>query len=290
MGLPKNKYMFFIAIIIGLFFVIWSCSCKVEKFQGWQGQTPRPVPAATVVNDDEIDALKKKLEERFDTVSKQLCPSFNIVMTEIAKTKESAATQEEKEKAAIVQMSAEAGGKIYDCRSYPDHLQIPADIGPIVAKTATYLYKKLTKLVENVKVALSCKTPPMENYIDYHLGNSPEKSEMHYSNVVEYYEDICSPESMTVRKKLAEEEKKKAEAGSCTAPDEIDNTRKKQLLEMRIKSLENVVMDPSWGPVVEKIREAVEYFIETKRKIDAGTLVPDCGDGGMKPVGFEPVV
>jgi hypothetical protein len=292
MALPqtllKNKYAIFAAIIIGLFFVLWGCTCNKEFFTGFQGQAQKPVEPPKTVTDDEIEGLKKELEDLFETVSKDLCPSFNIVRNEIAKQKEGA-TEADKQAAALKQMTAESGGKLYDCRSYPDHLQVPADIGAIVTNSAAYLYKKLTGLVDNVKAALSCKPvqAPAEGFATDSVsanprqpthGNAPVKSSnTHYSGVVEYYADICSPELMEVRSAEA----KKRAAESCDAPDQISNARKKALLDVRIKSLRGIVEDPAWEPVMVKIREAVAYFVETKKKIDAGTLVPSCSDADM---------
>lgn len=290
MALPqtllKNKYAIFAAIIIGLFFVLWGCGCNKEFFTGFQGQASKPVEPPKTVTDAEIDGLKKELEDLFETVSKDLCPSFNIVRNEIAKQKEGA-TEADKQAAALKQMIAESGGKLYDCRSYPDHLQVPADIGPIVTNSAAYLYKKLTGLVDNVKAALSCKPNiPAEGFATDPRqpthGNAPMKSaNTHYSGVVEYYADVCSPELMEVRSAEA----KKRAAESCDAPDQIPNARKKALLDVRIKSLRGIVEDPAWNPVVKKIAEAVAYFVETKKKIDAGTLVPNCSDADMAGFG-----
>ena len=291
MALPqtllKNKYVIFTAIIIGLLFVLWECGCNKEFFVGFQGQAPKPVVVAKAVSDAEIDGLKAELEGLFETVSKDLCPSFNIVRNEIAKGKEGA-TEADKQAAAVKQMTAESGGKLYDCRSYPDHLQIPADIGAIVTNSAAYLYKKLTKLVDNVKAALSCKPNAVAQegfaanpWQSVHATAPVKSANTHYSGVVEYYADVCSPELMEVRK--AEAVKRDAE--SCDAPDQISNDRAAALLRTRIKSLRGIVEDPAWEPVMVKIREAVAYFVETKKKIDAGTLVPSCSDADMAAFG-----
>lgn len=248
----KNKYIIFVAIIIGLFLVVVGCNCgrvAREGFQGWAGMTPKPMATVPVVGADEIAGLQKRLEASFNVVATGLCPSFNLVKEEIAKGMDG------DEEGAVRKMTEEAGGRIYDCRSYPDHLQVPADIGVIVSNTAAYLYTKLTALTENVKDALSCKLPA-ESYSDYVDS-----------------EGVCSPELMAVRKK---EEEKQA-ALTCQDPARVDNLKKKMMLESRIKSLEGAVNDPAWEPVIGKIRDALKYFMEIKAKIDAGTLMPECG-------------
>lgn len=275
----KNKYVVFIAIIIGLFFVVFACNCGrvardgfmglkfhsiqahsvSEGFQGWAGMTPKPMAAEPVVGADEVAGLQKRLEAAFNVAATSLCPSFNLVKEEMAKQMEG------DEEAAVRKMTEEAGGRIYDCRSYPDHLQVPADIGVIVSNTAAYLYKKLTDLTENVKSALSCKIPnpnqQTESYSDYAIP-----------------EGVCSPELMSIRKK---EEEKQA-ALTCQDPARVDNLKKKMMLESRIKSLEGAIKDPAWEPVIGKIRDALKYFMEIKAKIDAGTLMPDCGEEGFR--------
>ena len=266
--------MLFIAIIIGLFLVVFLCNCNspfLEPFQGWAGRTEKPLAVEPSVGEAELKVLRERLEAAFNIVSVNLCPSFNLVKDEMAKGLEGA-TKSEKETAAIKQMTEEAGGRIYDCRSYPDHLQVPADIGVIVSNTAAYLYKKLTDLTKNVKDALSCKVPvpapapapaqeQSEPYSDY---ASPE--------------GVCSPELMAVRKK---EEEKQA-ALTCQDPARVDNLKKKMMLETRIKSLEGAIKDPAWEPVIGKIRDALKYFMEIKAKIDAGILMPDCGQEGFR--------
>lgn len=275
----KNKYVVFVAIIIGLFFVIFACNCgRVvgegfmglkshstqahvvrEGFQGWAGMTPKPMAAEPVVGADEVAGLQKRLEAAFNVVATGLCPSFNLVKEEMAKQMDG------DEEAAVRKMTEEAGGRIYDCRSYPDHLQVPADIGVIVSNTAAYLYKKLTDLTENVKSALSCKIP------------NPTQVTESYSDYVDS-EGVCSPELMAVRKK---EEEKQA-ALTCQDPARVDNLKKKMMLESRIKSLEGAIKDPAWEPVIGKIRDALKYFMEIKAKIDAGTLMPQCGEEGFR--------
>ena len=260
-GLKKKHALFFV-IIIGLFLVVLLCNrCGVlepllEPFQGWAGRTEKPLAVEPGVGEAELKVLRERLEAAFNIVSTSLCPSFNLVKEEMAKGAQGlqSSTKAEKEAAAIKQMTEEAGGRIYDCRSYPDHLQVPADIGNIVSNSAAYLYTKLMTLTENVKAALSCK--PMEGYAD-----------------------VCSAELMSVRKKL---ETEKA-AASCMDPASVDNLTKKMMLETRIKSIEGAVNDPAWEPVVGKIRVALKFFMEIKAKIDAGTLMPDCGDGMVIP-------
>ena len=251
----KKKHALFLVIIIGLFLVVLLCNrCGVlEPFQGWAGRTEKPLAVEPGVGEAELKVLRERLEAAFNIVSTGLCPSFNLVKDEMAKGAQGD-TNAEKEAAAIKQMTEEAGGRIYDCRSYPDHLQVPADIGVIVSNSAAYLYTKLTALTENVKAALSCK--PMEGYAD-----------------------VCSAELMSVRKKLETEK----QAASCMDPASVDNLTKKMMLETRIKSIEGAVNDPAWEPVVGKIRDALKYFMEIKAKIDAGTLMPDCGDGMVIP-------
>lgn len=274
----KNKYIYFALIIIGVFFVIWGCNCNKEYFQGWEGSTPKPVAEPVKTGDEEIDTLKKELETYFNKVSADLCPSFTLIRDEMAKQRD-VGTEDQKRALAVNQMTKEVGGKIYDCRSYPDHLQVPADIGTIVANTAAYLYKKLTQLMTTTKDALACKPAPVstENYEDYDSDSHGMGQSTHYSGVVEYYQDICSPELMSIREEEAKKAEAQSNAKSCIAPTEVDNTSKKQLLLLRIKSLKNVVEDPAWKPVIAKIDEAVKYFTDIKEKIDAGTLKPDCG-------------
>jgi hypothetical protein len=233
-----------------------------------------------------------------------------MVRDEIAKGKKGA-TAEEKNKAAVAQMQKEAGGKIYDCRSYPDHLQVPADIGSIIQSTAVYLDKKLSGLLERVEAALSCKPLPVEEGEDTSAANDydpvvvpPELREAfkngatvehyrssrsegrwcetegeHYRNVVEYYEDVCTPEQMTVRKKDAEEKAAVASASSCAPPDEITFAQQKVLLETRIKNIEKVLKDAGWAPRIKRVQDTLRRFQEIKAKVDAGTLVPNCGAG-----------
>jgi hypothetical protein len=212
-----------------------------------------------------------------------------MVRDEIAKGKKGV-TAEEKNKAAVAQMQKEAGGKIYDCRSYPDHLQVPADIGSIIQSTAVYLDKKLSGLLERVEAALSCKPLPPEEGADAAAANDydpvevpPELREAfkngatveHYGNVLEYYADICTPEQMTVRKKKAEENA----AAACAAPDEISFAQQKVLLETRIKNIQSVLKDAEWAPRIKRVQDTLRRFQEIKAKVDAGTLVPNCGAG-----------
>jgi hypothetical protein len=251
-----------------------------------------------------------------------------MVKEEIAKGKKGSAA--EKEAAAVAQMRKEAGGKIYDCRSYPDHLQVPADIGAIVEASATYLDKKLAGLLERVEAALSCKPLPIvegeggdENSIDidvpaelketftgarqggehYRNNGWNDAGAMpggeHYRNngwndagarpggenyrtVVEYYADVpqeavCSPDQMKTRAAIAAEKAAAASAASCKAPTEISYAQQKQLLEARIKNLSRTLKDPAWAPRIIRVKATLRRFQEIKAKVDAGTLVPNCG-------------
>lgn len=255
----KKKYALFLVIIIGLFLVVLLCNrCGVlEPFaETWAGRTEKPLAVEPGVDEAELKTLRERLEAGFNIVSTGLCPSFNLVKEEIAKGAQGD-TKAEKEAAAIKQMTEEAGGRIYDCRSYPDHLQVPADIGVIVSKTAAYLFTKLTNLRNDVNAALSCKP------------NLPGPTEG--------YADVCSAELMSVRKKL--ETEKAAE--SCMDPASVDNLTKKMMLETRIKSIEGAINSSGWKPIIGMINQYLKEFMEIKAKIDAGTLMPDCGDGGM---------
>lgn len=279
--------------------MVYVCGCfgqsVLEGYAGWQGMAARPVAPAITVED--VVPLRKELEALFIQAGEALCPSFNMVKEEIAKGKKGSAT--EKEAAAVAQMRKEAGGKIYDCRSYPDHLQVPADIGAIVEASAAYLDKKLAGLLERVEAALSCKPLPIvegegddEEGFAPHSGAYPERApgaregfasqREHYRNVVEYYADVpqeavCSPDQMKTRAAIAAEKAAAASAASCKAPTEISYAQQKQLLEARIKNLSRALKDPAWAPRITRVKATLRRFQEIKAKVDAGTLVPNCG-------------
>ena len=274
--------------------------------------------------------LRRELEGLFTEAGEALCPSFNMVKEEIVKAKKG--TVAEKETAAVTQMRKEAGGKIYDCRSYPDHLQVPADIGDIMTTSATYLDKKLGGLLERVDAALSCKPLPIvpeeesadENTIDVAVppelretfiggprgehyrsegrlgeprgehyrseGRLGEPRGEHYRNITEYYADvpgadedlesaICTPDQMKTRAVMEAEAAARAAAATCKAPEQINYAQQKQLLEARIKSLTRALKDAEWEPRIKRVKETLRRFQEIKAKIDAGTLMPNCGPG-----------
>jgi cytochrome c5 len=297
MSFSKKSLQLLLICTIGIGLLVYLCGCwgfgsvKEGFANGWQGTSPRP--PAPVIGEEDVAPLRKQLEGLFVTAGEALCPSFTMVRDEIAKGKKGASA-EEKNKAAVAQMQKEAGGKIYDCRSYPDHLQVPADIGSIIQSTAVYLDKKLGGLLERVEAALSCKPLPPEEGEDTSAANDydpvvvpPELREAfkngatveHYGNVVEYYADVCTPEQMTVRKKDAEEKAALANASSCAAPDEISFAQQKVLLETRIKNIEGVLKDAEWAPRIKRVQDTLRRFQEIKAKVDAGTLVPNCGAG-----------
>ncbi len=288
MSLSKKSINLLIVCTIGIGLLVYLCGCwsLAEGFAGWQGTAPKP--QEPIIGEEDVAPLRKQLEGLFVQAGEALCPSFTMVRDEIAKGKKGASA-EEKNKAAVAQMQKEAGGKIYDCRSYPDHLQVPADIGSIIQSTAVYLDKKLGGLLERVEAALSCKPlPPEEGDVsasnDYDPVEVPPElreafqngaSVEHYANVVEYYADVCTPEQMTVRKKKAEENA----AAACAAPDEISFAQQKILLETRIKNIEGVLKDAEWAPRIARIKDTLRRFQEIKAKVDAGTLIPNCGAG-----------
>jgi hypothetical protein len=244
-----------------------------EGYTGWQGAIPRPPPP--VITEKDIAPLRRRLEELFHTLGEQLCPSFNMVKEEMMKAIEEG-TKEEKGRKAIAKMETEAGGPLFDCRSYPDHLQVPANIGAIILSTATYLDKKLARLLGRVEAALSCKPVPVEES----FTTSKTPLENHYTNVVEYYADvptqpICTPTQLAIR----EADAATAAARSCADPKAIPYSAQKQLLEMRIQSLERIYNDRAWAGRIARIKIALNRFQEIKAKIDAGTLVPNCGPG-----------
>lgn len=297
MSFSKKSIQLLLICTIGIGLLVYLCGCggfsglrTEEGFAGWQGTSPRP--AAPIIGEEDVAPLRKQLEGLFVTAGEALCPSFTMVRDEIAKGKKGASA-EEKNKAAVAQMQKEAGGKIYDCRSYPDHLQVPADIGSIIQSTAVYLDKKLGGLLERVEAALSCKPLPVEEG-DVAASNDydpvtvpPELRESfqngatveHYRDMVEYYADVCTPEQMTVRKKDAEEKAARAGASACAAPDEISFAQQKVLLETRIKNIEKVLKDAEWAPRIKRVQDTLRRFQEIKAKVDAGTLVPNCGAG-----------
>ncbi len=293
MSFSKKSINLLIVCTIGIGLLVYLCGCWgfAEGFAGWQGTTPKP--QAPIIGEEDVAPLRKQLEGLFVTAGEALCPSFTMVRDEIAKGKKGA-TAEEKNKAAVAQMQKEAGGKIYDCRSYPDHLQVPAAIGSIIQSTAVYLDKKLSGLLERVEAALSCKPLPVEEGEDTSAANDydpvevpPELREAfkngatveHYGNILEYYAEICTPEQMTVRKKDAEEKAARASASSCAAPDKITFAQQKVLLETRIKNIQAVLKDAEWAPRIKRVQDTLRRFQEIKAKVDAGTLVPNCGAG-----------
>ncbi len=313
----KKTIQLLLISIIGIILIVYVCGCYgssvLEGYTGWQGMAARPAPPA--VTEEDVVPLRKELEGLFFQAGEALCPSFNMVKDEIAKGKKGSAA--EKEAAAVAQMRKEAGGKIYDCRSYPDHLQVPADIGAIVEASAVYLDKKLGGLLERVEAALSCKPLPIvedggaadENSVDVEVPaelketfiGSAQRGEHyrndgwndadvrpggeHYRNVTEYYADVpqeaaepvCSPEQMKTRDAIAAQKAAAAAAASCKAPTEISYAQQKQLLETRIKNLSRALKDPAWGPRITRIQGTLRRFQEIKAKVDAGTLVPNCG-------------
>jgi hypothetical protein len=108
----------------------------------------------------------------------------------------------------------------------------------------------------------------------------------HYRNVTEYYADvpaeslestICTPAQMKTRAAIEAEKAASAAAASCKAPTEISYAQQKQLLEIRIKSLSKALKDAEWVPRITRVKATLRRFQEIKAKIDAGTLMPNCG-------------
>lgn len=273
MVFKKNKLVIFLAFVIGFILTIFLCSCnKAEGFAGWQGIVAKPVPVPVTVTKEEVDGLRLQVEERLSTLKEQLCPAFTTVRDEIAKDKGSS-------EKALAAMESEAGGKLYDCASYDDPLQIPANIGEIASASAAYLYKKLDGLMTTVRKALACEPIDLpkgeEGFYPYESSATSTSTE-HYSDVVEYFADVCSPEQMKILEKKEKEEQEDAIASSCTAPNKIDYKVQKEILKGRLTSLDNAVKHPSWKPLIDSIGKILAEFREIKGKIDAGTLVPNC--------------
>ena len=298
MAFSKKTIQLLLICTIGIAFMLYVCGCFTlqEGFAGWQGTAPRPI--APAITEEDVAPLRKQLEGLFVQAGEALCPSFNMVKEEIAKGKKG--SKEQKDDAAVAQMRKEAGGKIYDCRSYPDHLQVPADIGEIITASSIYLDKKLSGLLERVEAALSCKPLPIvegegdeeegfqggEHYRNEFMNEGSVRHEgEHYRNILEYYadvpadSDICTPDQMKTRTALAAADAAKASAASCRAPQEINYAQQKQLLEARIKNLSRALKDPEWGPRIQRVKATLARFQEIKAKVDAGTLMPNCGAG-----------
>jgi hypothetical protein len=263
----KHIYIGILVIGIILLLVVYG-STTVEGWQGWQGLQPvQRQPLLPPVTEAELVPLRKEVEAYFTVTTQALCPAFNAVKVEIAKSGKG-------DPVAI--MTKEAGGAaLYDCRSYDDHLQVPANIDKIIRNTTGYLYFKLSKLMKNVDAALACKPIEVEeesteSFVDF-------QQQSHYSDVVEYFADVCSPEQM--KKREEEEVAKAAEqaAKTCVDPKKIDYRAQKLILESRIAALKGVVKDPLWVGQVTELKKIVDRFLEIKAKIDAGTLMPNCG-------------
>jgi hypothetical protein len=280
-----KKYIYIGILVIGiiLLLVVYG-STTIEGWQGWQGIQPvKNESVLPPVTEAELVPLRKELETYFITTTQALCPAFNAVKEEIAKSGKG-------DPVAI--MTKEAGGAaLYDCRSYDDHLQVPAVIDKIIRNTTTYLYFKLSKLMKNVDAALACKPIEVEeetaeSFVDF-------QQQSHYSDVVEYFADVCSPEQMKKREeeaatKAAEQAAKVAEqaAKTCVDPKKIDYRAQKLILDSRIAALKGVVKDPLWIGQVAELKKIVDRFLEIKAKIDAGTLMPNCGgDKSAIPMG-----
>ena len=271
--------------------MVYICGCFREGFtDGYVPLDSNGRPIVPLITVEDVVPLRRELEGLFTEAGEALCPSFNMVKEEIVKANKG--TVAEKETAAVAQMRKEAGGKIYDCRSYPDHLQVPADIGAIVTASAVYLDKKLGGLLERVDAALSCKPLPIvegegdeqEGFYGGDAGAIPKGE--HYRNVTEYYADvpaeslestICTPAQMKTRAAIEAEKAAAAAAASCKAPTEISYAQQKQLLEIRIKSLSKALKDAEWVPRITRVKATLRRFQEIKAKIDAGTLMPNCG-------------
>ncbi len=302
MTFNKKTIQLLLISTIGIVFIIYLCGCfrLYEPYTGWQGMSPRPI--APAITEEDVAPLRKQLEGLFVQAGEALCPSFNMVKEEIAKGKKG--SKEQKDEAAVAQMRKEAGGKIYDCRSYPDHLQVPADIGDIITASSIYLDKKLGGLLERVEAALSCKPIPIVegegdeeegfqvggNYRNEFMNEGSVRPEgEHYRDILEYYADvpsdaqadadICSPDQMKTREAIAAADAAKASAASCRAPQEINYAQQKQLLEARIKNLARALKDTEWAPRIQRVKATLGRFQEIKAKVDAGTLVPNCGAG-----------
>ena len=288
MTFSKKTINLLIVCTIGIALMVYICGCwrTSEPFAGWQGTAPRPV--APLITEEDVAPLRKQLEGLFVQAGEALCPSFNMVKEEIAKGKKG--SKEQKDDAAVAQMRKEAGGKIYDCRSYPDHLQVPVDIGEIITASSVYLDKKLGGLLERVEAALSCKPLPIvEGEGEEEEGFQGGSKSEHYKDILEYYADvpagaqadseICTPDQMKTREAIAAADAAKASAASCKAPQEINYAQQKLLLEARIKNLSRALKDAEWAPRIKRVQDTLRRFQEIKAKVDAGTLVPNCGAG-----------
>ena len=192
--------------------------------------------------------LEKQLQEFLTFLDSQLCPSIQ----EITKNMKDDPSVNPQEKIRI-----DAGGEIYDCNYSKELLKIPASIDAIVLRTITYVYKTLKTIEQNVDNSLQCKMPGTTEGFE---ASSPF---------------VCTPALMEERKKKQAED----QASLCIPPEKLQEDQIITFYETRLKTLQTLFDNKTLQTQLASITSLLQKIKDTKKKMEDGTLRPQCDNG-----------
>ncbi len=194
------------------------------------------------------ERLEKELKEFLTFLNTQMCPAIQ----EIQKSLKEDPNVNSEEK-----IKKDAGGEIYDCTYVNDPTRIPASIDMVLRRTIPYLSLTLASIQKNIDNSLQCKMPGTTEGFE---SSSPF---------------LCTPALMEERKKKQQEN----DAARCIPPENLKEDQIITLYETRLKTLKTFFEDKTIQEQLSSINTTLQKIQETKKKMEDGTLRPQCDNG-----------
>lgn len=194
------------------------------------------------------ERLEKEIKEFLTFLNTQLCPAIQ----EIEKSMKEDPNTNVQEK-----IKKDAGGDIYDCTYVQDVTKIPASIDKILLRTISYLFTTLTSIQKNIDNSLQCKMPGITEGFE---ASSPF---------------VCTPALMEERKKKQQE----TDAARCIPPENLKEDQMITLYETRLKTLQTFFENKEIQVQLSSINTTLQKIQEMKKKMEDGTLRPQCDNG-----------